>query len=149
MNETIQFLQTTTLKPELGINRQQLFQKLTAELINKNIQVFYLDGKEITNKQTFLKQAGESLKFPAYYGQNWDAFNDCITDLGWCPARAYILIYDQPEIFAKAEPEQWQIALTILNYAVEYWREKKHPNGYFLTQLKTSPTKIGLFHSWL
>lgn len=132
MNETIQFLQTTTLKPELGINRQQLFQKLTAELVNKDIQVFYLDGKEITSKHTFLKKVGETLKFPAYYGQNWDAFNDCITDLGWFPVRAYILIYDQPEIFAKAEPEQWQIALTILNSAVEYWREKNIPMDIFL-----------------
>ncbi|HEY9808321.1 MAG TPA: barstar family protein, partial [Halomicronema sp.] len=94
--------------------------------------VFYLDGKEITNKQTFLKQAGETLKFPAYYGQNWDAFNDCITDLKWCPARAYILIYDQPEIFAKAEPDQWQIALTILNSTVEYWQEKSIPMDIFL-----------------
>jgi len=46
-----------------------------------NYKVFYLDGKKINSKQTFLKQAAEAMKFPAYFGANWDAFDECITDL--------------------------------------------------------------------
>ena len=40
-------------------------------------KVFYLDGKKINSKQTFLKQAAEAMEFPTYFGANWDAFDKC------------------------------------------------------------------------
>ena len=46
-----------------------------------NHKVFYLDGKKINSKQTFLKQAAEAMEFPTYCGANCDAFDECITDL--------------------------------------------------------------------
>jgi RNAse (barnase) inhibitor barstar len=46
-----------------------------------NHKVFYLNGKKINSKQTFLKQAAEAMEFPTYFGANWDAFDECITDL--------------------------------------------------------------------
>jgi RNAse (barnase) inhibitor barstar len=42
-----------------------------------NHKVFYLDGKKINSKQTFLKQAAEAMEFPAYFGANWGAFGEC------------------------------------------------------------------------
>jgi hypothetical protein len=42
-----------------------------------NHKVFYLDGKKINSKQTFLKQAAEAMEFPTYFGANWDAFDKC------------------------------------------------------------------------
>ncbi|WP_442945261.1 barstar family protein [Nostoc sp.] len=53
---------------------------------------------------------------------NWDAFDECITDLTWCPAERYIILYDHADIFAQAEPTQYQIVLDILNSAKEYWK---------------------------
>ena len=54
-------------------------------------KVFYLDGKKINSKQTFLKQAAEAMEIPTYFGANWDAFDECITDLTWCPAQRYVI----------------------------------------------------------
>ena len=86
-------------------------------------EIFYLDGREIRDKQSFLQKVAEVMRFPDYFGYNWDALEECITDLDWCPAARYILIYDYPEAFSKAEPEQWKIAYDILRSAVEYWQE--------------------------
>lgn len=33
----------------------------------------------------------DSLKFPAYYGDNWDAFWDCITDVAGTPIHIQVL----------------------------------------------------------
>ena len=85
-------------------------------------EIFYLDGREIRDKQSFLQKMAEVMRFPDYFGYNWDALEECITDLDWCPAARYILIYDYPETFSKAEPEQWKIAYDILRSAVEYWQ---------------------------
>ena len=92
-----------------------------------NYKVFYLDGKKINSKQTFLKQAAEAMEFPAYFGANWDAFDECITDLTWCPAQRYVILYDHADIFAQAEPTQYQIALDIFNSAKEYWEANNIP----------------------
>ena len=90
-------------------------------------KVFYLDGKKINSKQTFLKQAAEAMEIPTYFGANWDAFDECITDLTWCPAQRYVILYHHADIFAQAEPTQYQIALDILNSAKEYWEANNIP----------------------
>lgn len=95
-------------------------------------KVFYLDGKKINSKETFLSKAAEAMQFPTYFGANWDAFDECITDLTWCPAEKYVIFYDDADIFAQAEPTQYQIALDILNSAKEYW-EAKNITLKFLT----------------
>ena len=92
-----------------------------------NHKVFYLDGKKITSKQAFLKQAAEAMEIPTYFGNNWDAFDECITDLTWCPAQRYVILYDYADIFAQAEPTQYQIALDILNSAKKYWEANNIP----------------------
>lgn len=94
------------------------------ELSQHGIQVFYLDGRDISTKETFLKKAAEAMKFPGYFGANWDAFDECITDLEWFPAQRYILVYDRHQVFAQADPEQWQILLGILSSAEEYWKTR-------------------------
>ena len=69
----------------------------------------------------FISKAAEAMQFPTYFGANWDAFDECITDLTWCPAERYVILYDYADIFAQAEPTQYQIALDILNSAKEHW----------------------------
>jgi hypothetical protein len=42
---------------------------------------FLLDGAKINSKDQFLKEAAARLQFPDYFGANWDAFEDCLTDM--------------------------------------------------------------------
>jgi hypothetical protein len=112
--------QLLPVKPVAIANGADSLQKLKTE-------IFYLDGREIRDKQSFLRKVAEVMRFPDYFGYNWDALDECITDLDWCPAARYILIYDYPEAFSKAEPEQWKMANDILRSAVEYWQETDTP----------------------
>ncbi|MBD2773555.1 barstar family protein [Iningainema tapete] len=98
----------------------------------QDIQVFYLDGREILSKETFFKKAAEVMNFPAYFGANWDAFDECITDLTWCPAQRYLILYDYSNVFALADPTEWQIAVDILHSAEEYWVTTNRPVDVFL-----------------
>lgn len=91
------------------------------------IQVFYLDGRDIFNQEIFLNQIAKAMQFPTYFGANWDALEECLRDLSWYSAQGYVLIYQQPEVFAQAQPEQWQIAYDILQSAVEYWNSTEIP----------------------
>lgn len=93
----------------------------------QGFQFFYLDGKEVVDKETFFRKAAQIMDFPKDFGNNWDAFNDYITDLEWYSANKYILLYDQVENFAQNTPSDWNVALDILRSAIEFWKEMDSP----------------------
>jgi RNAse (barnase) inhibitor barstar len=98
-------------------------------------QLFVLDGEKITNKAEFLQACAIAMQFPDYFGQNWDAFHDCITDLDWLNAKGYLLVYTQPDVFAKTHPGDWETLLELLQDAVDDWAETESPLvGLFQTQ---------------
>jgi hypothetical protein len=88
---------------------------------------FFLDGSHITDKASFLQACAEAMHFPPYFGQNWDAFEDSLTDLAWAPAAGYLLLYDHVSRFAATHPGEWQTALDILFDAVPYWQSNGIP----------------------
>jgi hypothetical protein len=119
---------TQVLPPNvLSENNSAMLGKITNELEQKGIQIFYLDGREICDKQSFLRKIAMVMKFPDYFGQNWDALDECMTDLEWCAAERYVLIYDQPDVFAKAAPTEWEVAYDILRSSVAHWQATDTP----------------------
>lgn len=86
-----------------------------------------LSGRLVDGKASFLAACAQAMSFPAYFGHNWDAFEECLTDLSWAPSTGYVLLYDDPLHFASAQPDQWQVALGILHDTVEYWRRQDTP----------------------
>ncbi|MGL6282376.1 MAG: barstar family protein, partial [Microcoleaceae cyanobacterium] len=74
------------LRGEVAPNIHQLTVDITeqelAELAEThNCQLFYIDGRNINNKADFLVKIANVMNFPDYFGKNWDALQDCITDL--------------------------------------------------------------------
>lgn len=100
---------------------------LQNEAVNAKWRLFVLDGGKIRDKKTFLENIARAMDFPDYFGKNWDALNDSITDLSWERAVGYILLFQAPERFIKTSPEDWDIALEIFNSAIEFWQEQNIP----------------------
>jgi RNAse (barnase) inhibitor barstar len=94
----------------------------------KDFQFFEIHGATITTKLNFFKACATAMQFPDYFGHNWDALEDCMTDLDWLPASGYVLLYHQPETFAKvADPSDWSTLLSILRSVVKNWEELRTP----------------------
>jgi hypothetical protein len=87
----------------------------------QDFRLVWLDGASISNKAEFLQVAALALHFPTYFGHNWDAFEDCLTDLDWLTGRGHVLVYTQPENFASTNPKDWKILMTIFRTAVKDW----------------------------
>jgi hypothetical protein len=111
----------------LSEGNSALIGNINTELNPQGIQIFYLDGRDVCDKQSFLSKIATVMKFPDYFGYNWDAFDECITDLDWFSAERYVLIYDQPEVFSKAAPKEWETAYSLLQAAVAYWQSTDKP----------------------
>ena len=50
----------------------------------------------ISRKQTLFRCFASTLRFPGYFGGNWDAFRECLLDLSWLdpPPRRIFVIHD-------------------------------------------------------
>jgi len=88
---------------------------------------FLIDGSAVYDKQTFLDEAARAMRFPSYFGRNWDAFEECITDLAWAEAPGYVLIYDHAAVLAAQHPEAWNVAYAIMADAVQTWQKQARP----------------------
>ena len=86
------------------------------------LAVAVLDGTEAATRAGFFMSLPCTLRFPDYFGNNWDAVYDCLTDLNWLPAAGYVLVLDGIDQFATDEPEQWDVALKVLRDACAFWQ---------------------------
>jgi hypothetical protein len=55
------------------------------EQASGNVAAYANIPKNITSKHALLATLATQLKFPDYFGGNWDALEECIGDLSWLP----------------------------------------------------------------
>lgn len=90
-------------------------------------QGFYINGSSVFGKDDFLQAGAGAMQFPAYFGQNWDAFEECVTEPAWAPSPGYALLYDKMARFANAQPQEWATARSILESSIAYWQKRGTP----------------------
>jgi RNAse (barnase) inhibitor barstar len=79
------------------------------------------------NKDEMLAAVGHALRFPEWFGHNWDALTDCLLDMGWLPATGYVIILDHCDgIHGRAEADFVTLMQTF-QQAAETWREDDVP----------------------
>lgn len=84
---------------------------------------FRVDGADVPDKAAFLSRSASAMRFPDYFGSNWDAFEEIVNDPDAMPdARGYLLLLDDFAAFARANPGEWSTARTILAEAAERWQ---------------------------
>lgn len=92
----------------------------------------------IYDKKTLLSVLSTKLKFPDYFGMNWDALTDSLCDFNWIKENRIILFHSKMPMLEK---DDLQIYLDILDSSIELW--KKYPDEhvfqvYFPTQYETT-----------
>lgn len=78
-------------------------------------QFLHVDGSAVKDKASFLNAAAGALRFPAWAGRNWDAFEELVNDLAWLPQEpGTVVLLDRLSHFAQREPQQVRMAVEIL-----------------------------------
>lgn len=98
-----------------------------AAAADNDFAAWRVDLAEVRSKQELLDAIARELAFPEWFGVNWDALEDCLTDLAWCAASGYVLILANAGGFAAAEPAEFETALEVLDGAAEYWYDEDVP----------------------
>jgi RNAse (barnase) inhibitor barstar len=73
-------------------------------------------------KEALLREIAAALRFPDWFGQNWDALEDCLADLSWLPADGYVLVFEQ------AQPgDEFGVLVDVLRSSAEHWAGRGKP----------------------
>ena len=83
----------------------------------------HIDISSARDAADVLKLLGQALRFPAWYGENWDALADCLSDLSWCNAAGYVLLLRGSETIRANDPRAFETLLDILRDVSAIWRE--------------------------
>lgn len=77
-----------------------------------------LDG----GKDAQLKRIAAALGFPDWFGRNWDALEDCLTDLSWRDADGTVLVFS-----GFTRNDELGILLDVLASSAESWAGRGKP----------------------
>lgn len=67
---------------------------------------------------------GAAMQFPYYFGENWPALDECLTDLSWMPSKRYVLIVAGAEELLADEPVvEIEVLRDVLVRAGEAWAQ--------------------------
>ena len=77
-----------------------------------------------TGKAVLMERIARALGFPEWFGGNWDALEDCLTDLSWLDAGGHVLIFEGTQAIAADDSG---VLGDILASAASYWAERGRP----------------------
>jgi len=73
-------------------------------------------------KEALLGRVAGALKFPGWFGRNWDALEDCLGDLSWSDAEGHVLIIENPKA-----GDELGIFIDVLRSSAEHWAGRGRP----------------------
>jgi RNAse (barnase) inhibitor barstar len=100
--------------------------------IQAGYAVLKADLGECRNKASLLRTLGLAMRFPAWFGNNWDALADCITDMSWLPAAGYVIVLQRAKCMQNNANEDFLTALDILSEAADDWSARNVPMWVFV-----------------
>ena len=74
------------------------------------------------DKAALLHNMASALGFPDWFGHNWDALEDCLTDLSWRDAPGYVLLIESPR-----PGDDLGVLVDILRSSAQFWAGRGKP----------------------
>jgi len=88
------------------------------------LQVSRISLSAARDKPTLLATMSRVLRFPAWFGRNWDALEDCLTDLSWLEGDGHVLLIEGSPAVG---PEDAAAFRDVLRSAAEHWAARGKP----------------------
>lgn len=100
--------------------------------------VAFMDGDKMTTLKGLYNELESSLKFPDYFGGNWNAVDDCMTDLSWINEKKYLIaianfqnVLSEYEFDINYKKEDMTNFIGSLIDAIKYWHTPDCPDEWF------------------
>src|SRR5918996_5114712 len=91
MGKLIQRLQDVA---KSGVYRSSRIEPVLDAVRGSKLSFARIALHEATDKRGLMHQIAAALGFPDWFGENWDALEDCLTDLSWRQAQGHVLVFE-------------------------------------------------------
>jgi len=102
--------------------------------------VAMVDGRMCSSKAKVMSAIASALDFPSYFGRNWDALDECLTDLSWLDVPRVALTFMHAASILAKRPKQRSTLIEVIKEAVSYWIESGCGE-------RSMPFLVALWHS--
>ena len=87
-------------------------------------------GKHCAGRTELFEEFARALDFPSYFGKNWDALEDCLTDLEWLSAEAFVVIVTNADMVLPSDAAEWKTCAAVLSGAAAHWRSAEESASF-------------------
>ena len=93
--------------------------------------LFDVDLAGIHSKSEFLAAIAQKIESPEWFGKNWDALADALSDLSWNNSTGYVLLLLHSNDNFNLLGNDHEVAKEILEATVSYWKLQGKPFWVF------------------
>ena len=94
-----------------------------------------INGAHCQTPDELFNEFAQIMEFPSYFGYNWAALDECLNDLSWLPANAYIIVIrDFDKVFVNLADDKKTLIDIVIKSAIA-WAQGQHFGA-----LKRKPT---------
>jgi hypothetical protein len=90
----------------------------------KRLELFQVRGQQIRDKRRFLAALARAMRCSRWFGMNWDALADCLTDFEWQPGSGHVLLLSSLDAYSRHSPPGFAAALAVFDDAAAYWAKR-------------------------
>jgi hypothetical protein len=80
-----------------------------------------LEGLSMASPETLFREYATAFRFPDYFGSNWAAFHECMSDLEEVAAPAYLTVIRNARLILAGYPDERVTFLSLLADIGKYW----------------------------
>jgi hypothetical protein len=102
--------------------RSGVYRASGAEAIEQATRGSALDVVAIDAQGDLFSAMARALAFPDWFGANWDALEDCLSDLSWRSGAGHVLL-----LRAYPQGDALGVLIDVLRATAEYWAGRKRP----------------------
>jgi hypothetical protein len=107
-----------------GVYRAQRSEEIADAARGTRLDLAKVDLGGVADKDALLEKLAAALAFPAWFGGNWDALEDCLTDLSWRGGDGHVLLISG---HGELGADDLGVLVDVLGAAAEYWAGRGGP----------------------
>ena len=107
-----------------GVYRAHRAEEVVDAARGTRLDVAHVDLGSVPDKDALLEKLAAALAFPAWFGGNWDALEDCLTDLSWRAGEGHVLLLGGRE---GLPADDLGVLVDVLRAAAEHWAGRGQP----------------------
>lgn len=88
------------------------------------LDVAHVELRGVEDKADLLGRLAQALGFPAWFGGNWDALEDCLCDLSWRRGDGHVVVLRGGDALGA---DDMGVLVDVFSSCAAYWAERGRP----------------------